>query len=412
MVQVWLYNEALGRMQGFTPPAAYLLGRRWRQGDEHPGRSAFERLARVDRERSFRSGVSLRSEALAACDWLRRLRRYGASWQVLPAPSVDELWPNARHTEDHPWHHAKREIANALQDLTLLPRVTPVRRVQGLAAGIRCWSDVDCSATLLGITGEKHPALVDAVIAANQSRADGPLVFPNRVSANEMFWRAPVVPEFYVDFETVSDLDDDFAMFPAAGGQPLIFMIGCGHLSGSPEQPRWNFRSFMTQSLSLEEERRIIEEWLAHLESVSAEAGTSVESARLFHWSPAETSTLTSAYNAAHVRQGRPDWPSLPWFDLLNRVVKEQPVTVRGAFGFGLKAMAKAMQQHGLIQTVWADGPADGLGAMIGAWWCQREAARRGCALGDVDLMQKIAEYNEVDCRVMAEVLAYLRNYR
>jgi len=92
--------------------------------------------------------------------------------------------------------------------------------------------------------------------------------------------------------------------------------------------------------------------------------------------------------------------------------VKEQPVTVRGAFGFGLKAIAKAMREHGLIQTVWADGPADGLGAMIGAWWCQREAVQRGCSLEEIDLMQEIGAYNEVDCRVMAEVLAYLRKHR
>jgi hypothetical protein len=346
MVQVWLYNEALGRMQGFTPPAAFLLGRRWRQGDEHPGSAAFERLARVDRARTLKSGGSVADLAITACNWLRRLRAHGDRWQALPVPSVDELWPNARHTEDHPWHQAKREIAHALEDLTLLPRITPVRRAQGLVAGVRCWSDGRCSAALLGITGEKHPALVDAVIAANQSPADGPLVFPDRVTANEPLWREPVVPEFYVDFETVSDLDDDFSAFPKAGGQPLIFMIGCGHFAGPPDRRCWTFSAFTVRSLSLPEERRIIEEWLAHMAGVCEAAGTTLDRARLFHWSPAETSTLTSAYNAAEIRQGRPGWPVLPWCDLLNRVVKEEPVTVRGAFGFGLKAIAKAMQQH------------------------------------------------------------------
>jgi hypothetical protein len=232
------------------------------------------------------------------------------------------------------------------------------------------------------------------------------------VTANEPLWRDPVVPEFYVDFETVSDLDDDFSAFPRAGGQPLIFMIGCGHFAGPADRRCWTFSAFTARSLSLPEERRIIDEWLAHMVGVCDDAGTTLDRARLFHWSPAETSTLTSAYNAAEIRQGRPGWPALPWCDLLNRVVKEQPVTVRGAFGFGLKAIAKAMQQHGLIETVWADGPADGLGAMIGAWWCQREADRRGCALSEIDLMREIGAYNEVDCRVMAEVLEYLRRCR
>jgi hypothetical protein len=41
---------------------------------------------------------------------------------------------------------------------------------------------------------------------------------------------------------------------------------------------------------------------------------------------------------------------------------------VTGAFGFGLKAIARAMAAQGLIETTWEDGPADGLGAMVGAW--------------------------------------------
>jgi hypothetical protein len=217
--------------------------------------------------------------------------------------------------------------------------------------------------------------LVDAVIHANRSGVEGAVVFPERVAANEMFWRGPVTPEFYVDFETVSDLDEDFSRFPEAGGQPLIFMIGCAHVSGLADNARWNHRVFTVRTLTAEEELRVIEDWLALMQRTCQELGKSLDDARVFHWSPAETSNLTDAYNAAHVRHGSPAWPTLPWFDLLNRVVKEQPVTVRGAFGFGLKAIAKALRTHGLIETVWGDGPADGLGAMVGAWWCHREAS-------------------------------------
>ncbi len=53
-------------------------------------------------------------------------------------------------------------------------------------------------------------------------------------------------------------------------------------------------------------------------------------------------------------------------------------MTVRGAFDFGLKSIAKAMHAAGLIETTWGDGPTDGLGAMVGAWWCDAEAARVG----------------------------------
>ena len=40
------------------------------------------------------------------------------------------------------------------------------------------------------------------------------------------------------------------------------------------------------------------------------------------------------------------------------------------------------MHAQGLIGTAWADGPTDGLGAMVGAWSAAAEARRGGVALG------------------------------
>jgi len=233
-------------------------------------------------------------------------------------------------------------------------------------------------------------------------------VAPERVNVNEDLWRTPAAAEFYVDFETVNDLDDDFSRFPQAGGQPLIFMVGCGYLSNNG----WDFRVFTAERLVEVEEARIINAWLVLMRQVCAARGVSVAEARIFHWSPAEESNLTEAYNSAAVRHGFPPWDDLPWVDLLNRVVKMQPVTIRGAFGFGLKAVAKALYQHGLIQTQWTDGPTDGLGAMVGAWRCHHEAVRRGIPMTEIALMGEIERYNGVDCKAMMEVLAFLRQNR
>ena len=80
-------------------------------------------------------------------------------------------------------------------------------------------------------------------------------------------------------------------------------------------------------------------------------------------------------------------------------VVRDEPVVVRGAHGFGLKAVAKSMRALGLIETDWGEGPADGLGARVGAWGCAGEAERQGSSLIDVELMREIRNYNEIDCR-------------
>jgi len=403
-VQLWIYNQALGRLQGRTPPCRYLLGRgcHWNNGKAR-GRSAFERLARVDQDEE-----GLADLARSACDWVRRVRSEGSTWQVLPEPSREELRPSLRrgHGDDHPWDQAKERIGTALEDLMIVPRVSRRLRAEALARGLRRWTDPACTAAALGIGGAKNPAVVDAVLRANRSEGDP--VSPDKVTANEALWRVPAPAEFYVDFETVNDLDDDFSRFPEAGGQTLIFMIGCGHLADTG----WQFHVFTVNRLTEPEEARIIGAWLAHMHQVCAARGTSLDKARLFHWSPAEESSFTEAYNSAAVRHGFPPWDDLPWVDLLNRVVKEQPITVRGAFGFGLKAVAKALRRHGLIETEWADGPTDGLGAMVGAWWCEHEAARTGAAMPTLGLMREIERYNEVDCKVMAEALELFRRTR
>jgi len=54
------------------------------------------------------------------------------------------------------------------------------------------------------------------------------------------------------------------------------------------------------------------------------------------------------------------------------------------------------MHRAGLVETTWTDGPTDGLGAMIGAWWCDAEAAQTGVTLPEIELMQEIGRYNEV----------------
>lgn len=402
MAQVWIYNEALGRVQGWTPPASYLLGRRWETSSER-GSGCLERLARVDHDRVLRSGTSLAQSVADAVAWIRRMRREGATWDVLPVPSVPELYPHARNTQDQPWHRAKASIAASLAELTLLPGMTPARRRAAHARGLRRWDDPRVSATALGLTGSSAHKC-DAVLAANRGDGGSP-VLPDRITRVSADWRTPAPLELYVDFETVSDLDDDFSALPEAGGQPLIFQIGCGWYEGDA----WRFWQCTADRLVPHSEAAIIDAWVGHIESLLAARGLGAGDLRVMHWSPAETSSLDNAYNSARQRHSGMAWPDVPWFDALGDVVRAEPVTVRGAFGFGLKPIARAMRVAGLIATTWEDGPADGLGAMVGAWWCDAEAARTGVPMTSLPLMSEIGRYNEVDCRAMAEVIGWLR---
>ena len=406
LAQAWIYNEALGRVQGYTPPASYVVGRAWKQGDERGDRT-WERIARVPHDTVVRGrGSDLRDVVQEAAAWIRRVRIEGAEWRALPLPSVPELWPNMKADSGSRWHDAKATIASTLAEITLLPRVNTTHRARAHAAGVTRWNDARVSSALLGINNEREAALVDAVLAVN--RPGGEPVLPARMVAATQVWRQHAPIEMFVDFEFVPDLDDDFAAFPRKGGQSLIFQIGSGTYKGGA----WRFEQFTADELSLAAEGRMIDAWLEHLQAVATEAGSAIAAARLIHWSPAETSNFERAYDNARARHPDRDWPALTWFDLLHEVVQAEPLVVRGAFSFSLKPIARSLHALGHIQTLWGEGLADGAGAMAGAWNAAVEAERKGVTLGSTDVMREIARYNEVDCRVMAEILDYLRRER
>ena len=404
--QLQLYARALAELQGFFPDRAYLMGRGWTQtvkGTVHRGDDALERLGWVEVSPATKKGAALEASVDEALSWLRRLADHGRAWSIGDRPSVRELHPNMGNTMDAPWHAAKKEIAESIGELTTLWTVSAKKREAALDAGLES-RDAVVSAAQVGVTGAKQGPTLDAILEVNRN-ASGPLVQPRVVRSRADIW-APRRPlEFFVDFETVNDLDDDFSALPRRGGSPLIFMIGCGH----EENGQWVFREFTVDRLDPRSELEIIDAWIDHMDAVRHRRGYS-ETPLVFHWSNAEVSSLETAYNSASARHPARQWAPLRWFDLLKEVVRAEPVVVKGAWGFGLKAFATAMHKNGLIETAWSDGPTDGLGAMVGAWAAEREALAGGIPFCEHQLVREIAAYNEVDTRVMWEILAYLRN--
>ena len=63
---------------------------------------------------------------------------------------------------------------------------------------------------------------------------------PEHITVADNAWRTPAPLEFYVDFETVSNMADDFSRLPRVGGQPLIFQIGCGRW----DDDNWRFEQW------------------------------------------------------------------------------------------------------------------------------------------------------------------------
>lgn len=441
-VQLALYNAALGEAQGFLPPQGFFIGRKWSKGSGKKLEGATNCLDRLipvslplqDQHRS--DPVNWLDRAMEAVEWIRRVRREGSEWTAVP-PSIIELRPNMKNGQDAPWHNAKKAIAAEIGEPTQIWQVGLDCRNKLVSHGAGDWRDPGIRLDLLANGGGSTEERRRRMIEINRD-PNGPLFYPPMVDWARDEWAEPEALEFFVDFETTSNLDDDFSRLPEIGGQPLIFVIGCGHWepvdatvledphwSLDPAKRRWTFKAFYTEALSESEEKRIIFEWYQYMAEIQFRTPCAPARPKVFHWSPAETRTYSLGSDSAFVRHLQPvGWPEPNWYDFLQSVVKRKGTAhafyVRGAWGFGLKPLGRALHRHGLIETLWEDGPADGLAAMGGAWACYRIAEERGIGVTEVvfgdrsgenhQLFREVIDYNEVDCRVMAECIQFVRH--
>ncbi|MHB8636693.1 MAG: ribonuclease H-like domain-containing protein [Fimbriimonadaceae bacterium] len=350
-IQLALYERALATMRRRVPTRAFVIGRRL-AGDEGVGGGCFDAIPWVGQLDDKR--LALVEEGLV---WLSDLRENGARWSPL-LPSDSRLYPNFKNVQDSPWHDAKKQ----------LPSPTP-----------------------------REPW-------------DGPHIQPARIEANRYDWHESRGAEFFVDFETFNAMNDDFSGLPAAGGRPMIFMIGCGH----EEHGEWRFTVWTADEESLDAEGKIIQEWLAHMDSVRRAQPSGVERPLVFHWHNHEVKELEKAAG----RHGRAEWLDVNWYDLLHRVFKSEPVRIVDTDGYSLKPVARKLREKGLIDTVWEDGPVgDGLAAMTAAWSCyaasreRRLPVHQALTVNGRSLMGDVEAYNEVDCKTMWEILGHLRQH-
>jgi hypothetical protein len=373
MVQNWIYNEALGKMQGYTPPASYLLGR-----------DLFKALARVSHE-----NPELKRLAHDGIAWIRRVSEQGALWLPLPSPTVPELRPNLKAWADLDWHRAKQEIAEAQHDLTLLPYVNAERRARALAQGITRWDDPALSAGILGFGDTPEGRRINAVLAANRS-SDKSAMVPDAIRTNVGNWRAPGPLECFLTFQTVTDQMDDFSRLPERGGTEMVFMVNWGWLDRAGQ---WQTRQLVARDLSSEAESALSEAWKVELEQLAKSAGVSLADLRLTHWG--STRLLL---------------PSMNWHDILLELILEEPIAVRGSFGFGLEEMAAALHRSGLLESEVTHLPPGPLAATAGAWWSAKEAQRLGIPMSEIGVMKTIGAWGNASCRSMMEIMSLIRH--
>lgn len=412
--QLYLYEQALAHVQGYTTQTAYLLGRGWhiqesRSRDQHT--DPLNRLGCINYATWDSSYVERTEECLT---WLRECRSPEAKhWNVTTPPLTrPQLYPNMSNSHDYPFHAIKVQLSSNYQDITELWNVGVKHRQRAHDQAIYSWASPRCTTQALGIDTPCTKTILSAMLDINQPHTEtyrqGILVLPKVIASTYGQWYETDTLEFAVDFEIVNHILFEFDSEMYRDHASLIFTIGVGWMD--PVEKTWLYRHFTVNEMTLMEEERICREFACFILEMSQKYRLG-KRPKCYHWSNAEPSFWNQALRR-HPLASRSWAQAWQWVDLL-ALFKKEPIVVRGALGYSLKYIAKALHAHGLIQTTWPKDSSckDGLSAMLCAVRSSVDAQRRKIPLISDALVQDIIVYNEVDVKVLIEILGYLREH-
>ena len=372
--QTWIYTQAIGNLQGYTSNFAFILGRRnsyKKDGEKIQSFNSLNKLGVIDFSKKDKIWVKTTENAIK---WLKKVYDEGEKWNYVP-PSNSFLYPNMK-IDSGIWNDKKREIAEKIDEITLIWNCSVKQRERAFKNGVFSWRDERCNSQTLGLKG-KRGVLVDNILKVN--REEKMFFLPDKISVNTFDWREEKPDEIFVDFETFLDIFSDKKDITNQDKTDRVFVIGV-YLNNE-------YKSFFCKNNSDAEEKRILNEFLEL-----------AKGKKIWHWYADE-----KIWNRCKNKYGITEILN---FSDLSKVFLEGGIAIKDCFSLKLKEIAKAMRNHDFISAnLEKEKVSSGLEAAVKSWNIYSENTEI-----DSEKIKDILRYNEFDVKVLKEILNYLRN--
>jgi len=404
--QLLIYNYLLGKIQNFTPPYSFIMAKNWRidsKIDPKEGFSCFDLLGKINYKTRDNDYIKKTYDSI---EWVHKVRKDGLKYNPL-CPTIKEMCVNMSNQNDNNWGEIKKDIVKKTKDITAIWNITNNHRDKVFDKNIRRWDQQNCSSETLGMNDGNRSKVIDKIL--NINRQNLIKIFPNKLNLikdNRFNWKKKFRTDFYIDFETITTTfgeQDDMNIFNSKNDGQIIFMIGVGY----EEDDVFKYEVFKMNTLSLDEEKRILKEFKIFIDDKSKELDKKEKyNIRLFHWSHAEQTMLEKAFER-HPSLLKLWENHIEWVDMCD-IFTSEPIVVKDALCFKLKDIGNALYAHGLIDTYWDSSElSDGLSAMtFGIKYYQKENK----TIDDDLMFNKIIKYNKIDCKVVWDIVKMLRN--
>lgn len=499
--QLYLYNHILSKIQGCDPGRTYVLGRTYKFSNsvdgDMKGNGCFDKPGVIDYngwDEEYHTKVKKSVKWLRTCGKIARNftlqtirglnhkggggQSGGGSWNggsgsssgngngngvamIAGIPSEPSsksslkiskkskfnLYPNLC-VDNLFFQKEKWEIAKAISDITMLPYCGVKQRENAIKNGVDDWKNPKCTSETLGFKKDTHHArIVDACLAANRGTN---LFVHSHSDATPNFSKLKAMPDsqkIYIDFETVSNVCDDFTALPRPSDIDIAFMLTVGHVkkiaataaiastaasatessstseSGEkkgkgkkgrrslqpqqiqqdpstathvsppqtqPTKSEFVVKTFTSQGLTNEFEREMFQAAMQYISSLMP-----MNEATIVHWGHCDKTTwkkIERRYNLAFEPKG--------WFDAYG-AMQNNSIGIRGCFSYSLKPVCNMLNEYGLVTQKFV-GEEHGLEAMHQAYIAHKES------VGDVFInhhyIQKLKDYNVKDVLALREV--------
>lgn len=404
--QLAIYSLALGILQHYIPNNAYILGKGCSTSKKTNNNTefynCFERAGVVDYNDYDEHYIELTQSAV---QWIREVRLKGYKWSCTN-PLREEMYPNMCISNSK-WDIVKKDIAMKIKELTQFWMVGYKNRKYGHDNGIETWDHPDCTSEALNIHGKKISPILNKLLEVNKSTDT--LIYPKIIKNNTENWQTEYELDFIIDFETLNEclVDTSINLYNSKKNTNVIYLIGVGY----KENNKFSYKYFIMNDFNLNEEKRILIEFKEFIEErIKAYMqdkkikNRNLVKPKMFHWAFAENNFLRLANNRHNNFLNK--WlNSITLVDLC-KIFTEEPIVVKNMYKFKLKDVARAMLENNFIETKWKE-LCDGELAM-------RESSKyyrdKWNGKGDnKELIKEIIDYNEIDCKVLWEIIEYLR---
>ncbi len=378
--QLWIYNKILGKMQGFMPREAYILGRGWMKSRTvnkemivEKNNDPFDKVGTIDYYSRDQEICNLTMEAI---NWLRELEKVNLEdkeqMERLNKKYMHE-YPNMNNSLDSEHRKRKRSIADDINELTDISYISTKHRKIGIEKGIDNYKVQNINASKIGING-KTGEIVNALL--NNFKIE------REIDGN---YKMPVKDdvEIFLDYEFFDDLDDNDDRIP--------YLCGIGYVIND----EWKFEYELLEDVKEENRKKMCKNILEKIKRIK-ELGNQ-NKVRIFHWSPVDKQITKKQCKKYGLEEEEKEL-GIEWVDGYY-FCKDNYINFKNCKGYGLKEIGRAIKENNLTDIDWKYklgkiGSVMNYYLFNGKWNSKRAI-----------------EYNEVDCLMMYEIIKNLRKY-